>query len=196
KKYNPENYDPGKFTILVTGGSQGAASINNAFMDALELMNPANHISDQFNIIHQTGVNDEADVKKRYKNLKINATARAFFHDMPKLQDVAELVITRAGAGIISELTIKGLPAILIPFPHAADDHQTFNAKALEEQGAAVMIQDKNLTGDTLKAGMENLIFDKEKLKSMSTTLKSLAMPDADVKIASYILKTVTINKG
>jgi len=195
-KYNPKNYDSDKFTILVTGGSQGAASINNAFMDALELMNTANHISDRFNIIHQTGVNDEADVKKRYKNLKINATARAFFHDMPRLQDMADLVITRAGAGIISELSIKGLPAILIPFPHAADDHQTFNAKALEKQGAAVMIQDKNLTGDTLKAGMENLIFDKEKLKSMSATLKSLAMPDADIKIASYILKTVAIKKG
>ena len=196
KSYNPENYDPGKFTILVTGGSQGAASINNAFMDALALMNQGNHLSDRFNIIHQTGVNDEADVKRRYKNLKINATARAFFHDMPKLQDMADLVITRAGAGIISELSIKGLPAILIPFPHAADDHQTFNAKALEEQGAAVMIQDKDLTGDTLKTGMENLIFDKGKLKSMGKTLQRLAMPDADVKIASYILKTVNIKKG
>ena len=198
--YDPDNYDPGKFTILVTGGSQGAASINNAFMDALELMNPLmsqdNHISDQFNIVHQTGVNDEADVKKRYKNLKINATARAFFHDMPKLQDMADLVITRAGAGIISELSIKGLPAILIPFPHAADDHQTFNAKALEEQGAAVIIQDKDLTGDSLKTGMENLIANKEKLKNMGKTLQHLAMPDADVKIASYILKTVNIKKG
>lgn len=161
---NIKNYDPDRFTILVTGGSQGAQSINNAFMDALELMANEKTNLNQFNIIHQTGVKDEALIKKRYKDLKINANANAFFQDMPKLQDIADLVITRAGAGIISELCIKELPAIFIPFPHAADDHQTFNAKALEKQGAAVMIKDKNLTGQTLKTVIKNLIQDKDKL--------------------------------
>ncbi len=192
------NYNPDRFTILVTGGSQGAASINNAFMDALELME--NNKSDthkfnpdQFNIIHQTGVKDEALIKRRYKDLKINANASAFFHDMPELQNIADLVITRAGAGIITELCIKGLPAILIPFPHAADDHQTFNAKNLEERGAAVIINDKNLTGQILKTKIEDLINGSETLKEMGKSMKHLAMPDADKKIASYILTTLNI---
>jgi len=181
------SYDSDKFTILVTGGSQGAASINNAFIDALELMENPN----QFNIIHQTGINEEALIKGKYKDLKINAAARAFFHDMPKIQKMADLVITRAGAGIIAEICIEEVPAILIPFPYAADDHQTFNAKALEEKGAAIMIQDKNLTGQILKTNMENLIKDKDRLESMSRALEQLSMPDADEKIASYILNTI-----
>lgn len=184
---NLSNYDSNKFAILVTGGSQGAASINNAFMDALELMENPN----QFNIIHQTGISEEGLIRQKYKDLKISATARAFFHDMPRIQSMADLVITRAGAGIIAELSIKEVPAILIPFPYAADDHQTFNAKALEEQGAATMIQDKNLNGQTLKTKIEALIKDKEKLESMGRALKRLSMPDADVKIASYILNTI-----
>ncbi len=184
---NLSSYDSNKFTILVTGGSQGAASINNAFMDALELMeNPS-----QFNIIHQTGINEEDHIRQKYKDLKISATARAFFHDMPKIQSMTDLVITRAGAGIIAELSIKEVPAILIPFPYAADDHQTFNAKALEGQGAAIMIQDKNLNGQTLKTKIEALIKDKKKLESMGRALKRLSMPDADIKIASYILNTI-----
>ncbi|WP_457553745.1 undecaprenyldiphospho-muramoylpentapeptide beta-N-acetylglucosaminyltransferase [Desulfobacula sp.] len=182
---NLNNFDPDKFTLLVTGGSQGASSINNAFMEALELMDD----TDQFNIIHQTGINDESKILQTYKRLKINATAKAFFHNMPQFQGLADLVITRAGAGTISELCIKGIPAILVPFPHAADDHQTFNAKALEEQGAAVMLKNNLLTGHTLKKTMTDLINNKERLDHMAKMLKQLAMPDADKKIANHILK-------
>ena len=187
--FNFTNFDPDKFTILVTGGSQGASSINNAFMDALALMNN----TDRFNIIHQTGIKDESAIRKKYSGLKIKALAKAFFHNMPQLQDIADLVITRAGAGTISELCIKGLPAILIPFPYAADDHQTFNAKALESQGAAVMIKDSELTGQTLKETIESLIGNKERYDCMAKMLKHLAMPNADEKIATYILKTKDI---
>ena len=186
---NFNNFDPNKFTLLVTGGSQGAGSINSAFMDALELMENA----DKFNIIHQTGISDEAKILEKYKKLKINATAKAFFHNMPTLQERADLVITRAGAGTISELCIKGLPAILIPFPHAADDHQTFNAKALEKKEAVVMIKDSELTGQSLKEMMEGLIGNKERLGHMAKILKHIAMPDADKKIATYILETKDI---
>jgi UDP-N-acetylglucosamine--N-acetylmuramyl-(pentapeptide) pyrophosphoryl-undecaprenol N-acetylglucosamine transferase len=188
-KLNLNNFDPLKFTLLVTGGSQGAASINTAFMEALELMGNTG----DFNIIHQTGIHDESKILQHYKHLKIKATARAFFHNMPQLQNLANLVITRAGAGTISELCIKGLPSILIPFPHAADDHQTFNAKALEEQDAAVMIKDKEMTGQALKKTMEDLIKNRKKLNHMAGMLKQLAMPDADEKIANHILKTKDI---
>jgi UDP-N-acetylglucosamine--N-acetylmuramyl-(pentapeptide) pyrophosphoryl-undecaprenol N-acetylglucosamine transferase len=183
---NLKHFNPDKFTFLVTGGSQGAKSINTAFMDALELMAD----TDKFNIIHQTGINDEAEILQRYSQLKINATVKAFFHNMPQLQNIADLVVTRAGAGTISELCLRGLPGILVPFPHAADDHQTFNAKALEEQGAAVMIKDKDLTGQSLKKRIEDLLKNKERLNHMSQMLKQLALPDADEKIANHILET------
>jgi len=186
---NLNNFDPDKFTLLVTGGSQGAGSINNAFMDALELMGDTS----EFNIIHQTGIKDEPNILKKYKSLKINATAKAFFHNMPQLLEMADLAITRAGAGTIFELCINGLPAILVPFPHAADDHQTFNAKALEKKNAVVMIKDKELTGNALKTTLEVLIGNKERLDHMAERLKYLAMPDADEKIATYILKTKDI---
>lgn len=180
-----KDIDQNKFTILVTGGSQGAKSINNAFMNALALMDDAK----EFNIIHQTGISDEQSIQEKYNQLEIKAITKAFFYNMPQLLDMADLVITRAGAGTISELTIKGLPAILVPFPYAADDHQTYNAMALEQKGAAVMINDKELTGKTLKQSICALIKDKTRLDKMAKTLKQLAMPDADKKIAAFILK-------
>lgn len=186
---NLNNFDPNKFTLLVTGGSQGASSINNAFMNALELMGDTSG----FNIIHQTGIKDEPGIQKRYKRLKINATASAFFHNMPQLLDMADFAITRAGAGTIFELCIHGLPAILVPFPHAADDHQTFNAKALEDRNAVVMIKDSELTGEVLKETMEGLIGNKKRLEQMAERLKHLAMPDAAEKIAAFILQTKEI---
>ncbi|MFH2057307.1 MAG: undecaprenyldiphospho-muramoylpentapeptide beta-N-acetylglucosaminyltransferase [Pseudomonadota bacterium] len=177
---------PDRFTLLITGGSQGASSINTAMMNAFELMDNPN----RFNIIHQTGIKEEAQIQKRYKQLNIKATAKAFFHDMPNIQKMADLIITRAGAGILSELCIHGKPAILIPFPHAADDHQTVNAKTLEEQGAAVMINDAQLTGSSVKAMIENLMQDRSRLEKMGKAIKALAMPDADKTIATHILQT------
>jgi UDP-N-acetylglucosamine--N-acetylmuramyl-(pentapeptide) pyrophosphoryl-undecaprenol N-acetylglucosamine transferase len=181
-----DHFHPNRFTLLVTGGSQGAASINTAFMDALKLMDSL----DRFNIIHQTGKEAEDRIQEEYRSLNIKATARAFFHNMPHLQDMADLVITRAGAGAVSELCIKGLPAILVPFPHAADDHQTFNARALVDQGACVMIRDLDLTGPVLKQAMEELINNKGKRDSMAEQMRALAMPGADRTIAEIILKT------
>ncbi len=199
KDVDLKNYDPDKLTILVTGGSQGAASINSAFMDAIESMVKNKTGEDQFqpadfNIIHQTGVNDETGIREKYEKMRVTATASAFFHNMPELQTKADIIITRAGAGIIAEICNKGLPAIFIPFPYAADDHQKFNALELEREGAAMMIEEKDLTGKILKESMENLIKDKEKLKSMGKKLKEVAMPDADKKIASYILNRLGVN--
>jgi len=177
---------PGDFTILVTGGSQGAASINNAFIEAVRLMDDLS----QIHIIHQTGLADEAKIRKAYGKLSLGATVQAFFHDMPSLQDSASLVITRAGASTISELCIKGLPAILVPFPHAADDHQTFNAKILADKGAAILIADHKLTGPLLKETIQRLMADTKKLKQMKIAIKQLAMPNADTIIATAILNT------
>ena len=177
-------YTPDRFTILVTGGSQGASSINTAFTDALVLLKDPG----QYAIIHQTGKADESRIRSVYRKLGIKADVRAFFHAMPRIQALADLVITRAGAGTIAELSAAGAAAILVPFPHAADDHQTHNARALEANKAAIMIEDGRLTGQTLCRSMEALINDREKRLEMGNNLKSLAMPDADRTIATHIL--------
>jgi UDP-N-acetylglucosamine--N-acetylmuramyl-(pentapeptide) pyrophosphoryl-undecaprenol N-acetylglucosamine transferase len=176
---------PENFTILVTGGSQGAARINHAVMAALNLMDLA-----QVHIIHQTGLAEKSQIQKAYAKLKVSSTVQAFFHNMPDLQDRANLVVTRAGAGTISELTFKGIPAILVPFPHAADDHQTCNAKILADKGAAILIADRDLTGPLLKETLQDLMKNKDRLKQMGIAAKKLAMPDADKIIASAILNT------
>ncbi len=179
------SFDPARFTILVTGGSQGASTINRAFIEAVSLMDDPDA---RFNIIHQTGEKDKKMVRKAYQDMGIRADARAFFHDMPGIQDLADMVIARAGAGTLAEICIKGLPSILIPFPYAADDHQTFNAMAIAEKKAAIVIKDSRLTGQVLKEAIEELAEDKTRLKKMQKAARALAMPDADEKIASFIL--------
>ncbi len=172
------------FLILVTGGSQGAASINGAFTDAVVMMEDTHRLF----IIHQTGKNAEAQIQQFYAARDIRHKAAAFFYDMPAIQDRADLVISRAGAGTVSELCIKGKPAILVPYPHAADDHQTANAKFLADQGACIMIADKDLTGETLLAAVENLRHNTKKRSEMAETMKSLAMPHGADLIADRII--------
>lgn len=172
------------FLILVTGGSQGAASINKAFTDAVAMMKDTR----QLFIIHQTGKNAEAQIQQFYGDGDIRHQAAAFFYDMPAIQDRADLVISRAGAGTVSELCIKGKPAILVPYPYAADDHQTANARFLADQGACIMIADKDLTGETLLAAIEDLQHNTKKRTDMADTMKALAMPHGADLIADRIL--------
>lgn len=201
RKVDPdfEKLDTGKFTILVTGGSQGAESINRAFLEAIELIG-SNETMDTdsnkykppvlsgMNIIHQTGRNMFDAIQDQYRRLGIDALVKPFFYNMPELQTRADLMITRAGASTISEICHRGIPAILIPFPFAADDHQMFNARAVEEKGGAVTIDENALTGIRLKQTIADLMENRKKLDEMKKALKELAMPDADKKIASYIL--------
>jgi UDP-N-acetylglucosamine--N-acetylmuramyl-(pentapeptide) pyrophosphoryl-undecaprenol N-acetylglucosamine transferase len=179
-----DRINPDNFLVLVTGGSQGAASINKAFTEAVAMMEDT---SSMF-IIHQTGKNAEAQIQSFYENSNVRHKAAAFFYDMPAIQDRADLVISRAGAGTVSELCIKGKPAILVPYPHAADDHQTANAKFLADQGAAIMIADKSLTGQTLSAAIEDLRNNTQKRSQMADTMKTLAMPHGADLIADHIL--------
>ncbi|PIE61864.1 MAG: undecaprenyldiphospho-muramoylpentapeptide beta-N-acetylglucosaminyltransferase [Desulfobacterales bacterium] len=176
--------DATEFLILVTGGSQGATSINTAFMDAVDMMEDTNSLF----IVHQTGRQDIEIVSKFYTERHLNADARPFFHDMPAIQRRADLVISRAGAGAVSELSIHGKPTILIPFPHAADDHQTANAKTFADKGGAVMISDKDLNGKTLYKEIQALRTDAAKRKEMGNTMKSLARPNGARRIAKHIL--------
>lgn len=175
---------PDDFVLLITGGSQGASSINRAAATAVKL---ARGTEDLF-IIHQTGNQDEDYVRETYQELGVRSRVRAFFHDLPGLQERADLVVCRAGAGTLSELALKGAPAVLIPFPYAADDHQTFNARDLVDKGAALMIPDKDLTGDALRRVVLDLKNHPDRRSKMAAAMKALAKPRAAGEIATYII--------
>ncbi|MFQ5486433.1 MAG: undecaprenyldiphospho-muramoylpentapeptide beta-N-acetylglucosaminyltransferase, partial [Desulfobacterales bacterium] len=136
----------GRLTVLIVGGSQGAHSINMAVLEALEKIDE----KEKFYFIHQSGVKDFSEVRHRYRDLGFMARVESFFSDMASLYQQADLVICRSGATTVAEITAVGKGVIFIPYPFAADDHQSINAKALKRMGAAEMIPEKDLTGEML----------------------------------------------
>ena len=165
--------------LLVFGGSRGAHTINMAMLAAIDALAalpvpPA--------IVHQTGeadfeaVRDSAD---RYSNYQVFK----FLDDMPARLAAADLVVCRAGASTLSELTAAGRPAILVPYPYAADDHQRHNAESLEKIGAARVVTDAELTGDRLVGVLGELFDDRDRLTVMGQAARQLALPDATERI-------------
>ena len=125
---------------------------------------------------------------RQYRKFGINALVSAFFDDLPDHMARADLIISRAGAGSISEIIHHGKPSILVPYPHAADDHQRFNAEEVVEQGGAVMILDKDLTPEHLKEVIEDLKNNPEKRLSMARSAKEMDQPDPAMAIARTCL--------
>jgi UDP-N-acetylglucosamine--N-acetylmuramyl-(pentapeptide) pyrophosphoryl-undecaprenol N-acetylglucosamine transferase len=140
------------FTLLVFGGSQGARAINRAVLEALDDMEP---LRDHLQIIHQTGSKDRDAVAKAYEAKGVTAEVLPFIMDMAAAYQRADLLVCRAGATSIAEITAAGKAAILIPFPFAVEDHQTKNAEVLVQAGAAEMIPEKDLTGERLAAAVK-----------------------------------------
>jgi len=163
------------FTVLILGGSQGAHSINKAVINALEHFRGKHN----FYFIHQTGKQDEAKVKKSYKDQGILCMVKSFFDDMPKQYQMANLIICRAGATTVAELAAVGKGVIFIPFPFAADNHQVLNARTFTETGAAEMILQKDLTGSVLAQRIEYYASNKKALEVMAARAKKLGKPDA-----------------
>lgn len=167
--------DENKFTILILGGSLGAQSINDAVANCLEDLEKNN-----FQIIWQTGKNYYDNYKKfNFTSVKISD----FIDDMNKAYSACDLLVARAGATTIAELSVLGIPSILIPSPHVAENHQYYNAKSLADNGAAVLIKDSELK-DSLKNEILNLAKDKNLLKSLSENAKKIARPNAANEIA------------
>ncbi len=167
---------PGKFfTIFVIGGSQGAHSINMAVVDALKFLKE----KDAFFFIHQTGAADEEEVKNAYREDGITGTVKSFFNDMGQQYRNADLVICRAGATTVAELTAIGKGALLIPYPFAADDHQVLNAKILSGAGAAEIILQKEVSGKSLAKKIEYYASNYKVLSNMALMAKKLGRPDA-----------------
>ncbi|MBC2695016.1 MAG: undecaprenyldiphospho-muramoylpentapeptide beta-N-acetylglucosaminyltransferase [Desulfobacteraceae bacterium] len=163
------------FTIFVIGGSQGAHSINIAVLDALKFLKE----KDSFFFIHQTGNADEEEVKNAYKKKGISSTVKSFFNDMGQQYKNADLIICRAGATTVAELTAIGKGALLIPYPFAADDHQVLNAKTLSDAGAAEIIFQKELSGRLLARKIKHYASNYNALSNMALMAKKLGKPDA-----------------
>jgi UDP-N-acetylglucosamine--N-acetylmuramyl-(pentapeptide) pyrophosphoryl-undecaprenol N-acetylglucosamine transferase len=168
-------------SILVFGGSRGAHSINQAMCQALEALGT---LSPPPRLVHQTGAADEAQVRTAYGSYAGRNEVAAFFDDMPARFAAADVVVSRAGASTISELCAAGRPAILVPYPHAADDHQRHNAETLHEAGAAVVLPDDKLNGATLAAVVVQLAGDPGRRREMARAARTLAQPDAAGRIA------------
>lgn len=161
--------------ILIAGGSQGAHAINMAAVAALPLVRK----KERLRIVHQTGAADEDHVRAAYAGQGICAEVGAFFDDMDRQYQRADLIICRAGATTVAEITAVGKAALFIPFPFAADDHQRLNAEALAARGAAEMIAEKQLTAVGLAESIDRLAMDRAALDRMAALSRKFGRPEA-----------------
>jgi UDP-N-acetylglucosamine--N-acetylmuramyl-(pentapeptide) pyrophosphoryl-undecaprenol N-acetylglucosamine transferase len=176
------------FTLLVFGGSQGAHRINEAMMAAAPALKES---IPNLHILHQTGATDAEAVRARYAEIGVSAEVEAFIDDMASAYARADLVLCRAGATTVAELALLGKPAILVPYPFAADDHQRANASVVEARGAGIMILDRDLTGERLAATIAGLARGHKRLESMAEAAKHLAVPDAAERVVEVCRKVV-----
>ncbi len=171
-------------SLLVFGGSEGARAINQAMIESLPGLRervPGLHI------IHQTGQRDYDNVLAAYEKTGASGEVHKFIDDMPGTFACADLLVCRSGASTVAEITAAGKPAIFVPFPRAADDHQNVNARALERAGAAIVVEESNLEAAYLVDTIAALIGDRNQLQSMSAAAKSLAHPNAVEEIAAMV---------
>jgi UDP-N-acetylglucosamine--N-acetylmuramyl-(pentapeptide) pyrophosphoryl-undecaprenol N-acetylglucosamine transferase len=184
-------------TLLVFGGSQGAHAINDAMIRCLpELRRQAPGI----HIIHQTGERDYNDALAVYRcfgetGVEELAEVSKFIEDMPAAFARADLVVCRSGASTVAEITAAGKPAIFVPFPRAADDHQRVNAEALASEGAAVVVEESKLDGVWLAETIAALLNDPRRLRLMSEAARELAHPNAARDIAAMAARVAGIEE-
>lgn len=182
--------DKDLFTVFVFGGSSGARSINRTMVDAL------NHLTDlreKIQFLHQTGDRDFENIREAYRKAGAKGTVAPFIYQMAEAYAIADVVVSRAGATTLAEITALGKPAILIPFPYAAGRHQEFNALKLREMGAAHMILEDEMKGETLASHIRGLYEHESARAEMQRASRSLGRPDACgriVDIAVSLAKT------
>ncbi|MBM3289506.1 MAG: undecaprenyldiphospho-muramoylpentapeptide beta-N-acetylglucosaminyltransferase [Candidatus Hydrogenedentes bacterium] len=175
--------DPKRPSILVTGGSQGARSINDAVAHAIAKLAP-----DELQAIWMTGPADAARAREAAQRASAHVQVHPFIDDMAAAVAAVDLVIARSGASTTAELALMHKPSILVPYPHATDDHQEHNAQAFVEAGAAAYIADDQLTGESLTAAVRGLLADPSRLAAMAHAAGTLAKPGAADTIAAEIL--------
>jgi len=182
--------DPAKRTILVAGGSRGARTINEAMLQVYRDFAGDRNVQ----ILHVTGTGEYETLKAKAQQRGIdcegngNIIFKPYLYNMPAAMAAADLIVYRAGAVGLAEITVRGLPAVLIPYPYAAENHQEYNARLLEQKGAAVVITDKELTGETLSQTIRRLLSEPGKLAQMSAASRALGCPRATVDIVESVL--------
>lgn len=168
--------------IVVFGGSQGAVAVNKLVRECAPQWFAAGAW-----LVHLTGDNDpEADLLQHPQYIRL-----PFYENMAALLQRADLAISRSGAGSLTELAICGTPAILIPYPYAAEDHQTYNAKVFTDVDAAVMFSQSQLSAETLTQEVLNLLTQRDRLKVMGENAKKIALPDSAEKLAQLLRDTL-----
>ncbi len=170
--------------VLIFGGSQGAQSLNRAAIEALPKLES---LAGELRIVHQTGQNEYNAVREAYAKFAIPAEVLPYIENMPERFASADLVISRAGANTVAELAAAGKAAILVPFPFAADQHQLRNAEALANAGAARLILNRDLNGETLTAAVREIREHPETLERMEERIRPFARPDAARRIADEL---------
>lgn len=177
--------DSSKKTMLILGGSSGARGINNAIIEIIRL----GQIPDNWQLLWQIGQKDFSEVAAAIPD-KFRGKYLPFIHNMPAAYAAADLIVSRAGAMALAEIAVWGLPAILIPYPHATGDHQTINAREFADSGAAIVIPEGAIN-DRLAKTLSGLMKDTERRNVMARAAKMLAKPNAANDIAKVILEKI-----
>lgn len=177
----------GEFVVFICGGSQGARSLNQAILSALPHLR---NLTRKLRVIHQVGAQaDEAQIAATYKSAGVAAEVHRFITDIGRCYREADVVVGRAGAGTLAELALVGRPAILVPYPFAADNHQEANARAYVSAGAARMILDRELDGARLAGELRGILEDPTSRQAMAACMKRLATPNAATQIVDEGMK-------
>ena len=185
-QYEVFGLSAGRKTVLVTGGSQGALSVNELFVCGLSTLE---QMADSIQVIHCAGEFSVDMVKKAYAGSTVPNYVCAYLEDMAAAYAVADLVIARAGGTTIAELTAAGIPAVLIPLPTAADDHQRLNAEAMAAHGAALVAHQRDLSSESLFEIIRECLGDDSKLQQMKSNALAMSKPNAAVEIAERICR-------
>ena len=172
--------------VLIVGGSQGAKAVSDLVLGSVEILRNQPNFP---HIVHQTGAADADRVKARYAELNVDVEVRPFIDTMAEAYKQADLVIGRAGALTLAELALAARPAILIPLPTAADDHQTKNAQQLATAGAAILLNQRTSTSQDLATAIQKILGDQATQASMSAAMQSLAKPTATNDIVDRLEK-------
>jgi UDP-N-acetylglucosamine--N-acetylmuramyl-(pentapeptide) pyrophosphoryl-undecaprenol N-acetylglucosamine transferase len=175
----------GRTRLLVVGGSLGALALNRTLPEALRQMDPAVRPE----VWHQAGGRNLEAAQAGYRAAGVEARVEPFIGDMAQAYGWADLVVCRAGALTVAELTAAGVGSVLVPYPYAVDDHQTRNAQYLAEAGAAQVIQERELTAEGLAEVLGGLVGDRERLVAMAEAARTQARPDAAEQVAALCLQ-------
>jgi UDP-N-acetylglucosamine--N-acetylmuramyl-(pentapeptide) pyrophosphoryl-undecaprenol N-acetylglucosamine transferase len=181
-----------KQTVLVFGGSRGARPLNDAVINALDAI-----AGKPYQVLYVTGeahyekVKQEIDQRQRANNLVVVP----FIYNMPEVLRVVDLVVARAGATSLAELTALGIPSVLIPSPYVTNNHQEKNARALTDVNAALMLLEKDLTNETLVASIDEVLLDKSKKEAMQKAARSLGITDASHRLYKEMYDLVSATK-